>query len=173
MPYTQPPPPSWPPPRPPAPSRPPPSRPPPSRPPPSRPPPSRPPPSRPPPSRPPPATLVKTPRPRKPLTKDGLATAETTLRAKYPHIIEGSLRNATKNQPTDDMTEDEVAKFHHKRSVRIHCLCHDRADDGGARCPNTRRVATSDLAQVAYCEDCTRANRNARKRARRAKAKQK
>lgn len=112
-----------------------------------------------------PASLVKTPRPRKPLTKDGLATAEATLRAKYPHIIEGSLRNATKNQPTDDMDKDEVAKFHHKRSVRIHCK--------NSACRNTRRIATSDLAQVAYCEDCTRANRNTRKRERRAKAKQK
>lgn len=104
-------------------------------------------------------TIKKIGRPRKPLDTDGLRTAEAELKQKYPQVVEGTLINATKGAPTNGLTDDEVHKYNHKRSIIINCPC------GAAR-----RIATSDLAQVTLCEDCTREARNQRKRDRRAEA---
>jgi hypothetical protein len=103
------------------------------------------------------AATKKTGRPRKPLNPQELKTTETKLKHKYPNIVNNSLLNATKGEPTEGLTTDEITRFNHKRSVIITCTC-------GA----TRRIATSDLAQVSLCENCTRENRNRRKRERRA-----
>jgi hypothetical protein len=105
------------------------------------------------------------PRPRKLLTTQQLTTTEKTLKQKYPHIKDGTLRNATKGMATPGYTPEEITKYNHKRSVTINCT-----NDG---CNNQRRIATSDLAQVKLCENCTRLARNTRKRARRAAAKTK
>lgn len=99
-------------------------------------------------------TTKKYPRPRKPLDPVGLTAAETELRAKYPHIVEGTLLNATKGVAQPNLSPAEAYKFKWKRSVIIQCACGQQ-----------RRIATSDLAQVTLCEDCTRATRNANKRA--------
>jgi hypothetical protein len=96
----------------------------------------------------------KYPRPRKPLDPVGLTAAEAELRAKYPHIVEGTLLNATKGIAQFWLTPAEAHKFKWKRSIIIQCACGQQ-----------RRIATSDLAQVTLCEDCTRATRNASKRA--------
>lgn len=100
-------------------------------------------------------------RPRKLLTPEELTTEETKLRTKYPHLIENTLINATKNQPIDGLSDSEVQKFHHKRSCLIKC----------SNCELQRRIATSDLAQVTLCENCTKDERNRRKRERRAATK--
>lgn len=99
-------------------------------------------------------------RPRKLLTAQELAEEENRLEAKYPHLVQDSLMNATKDQPQAGLTDEEVGKFRHKRSCLIKCTC-------GAE----RRIATSDLAQVTLCPSCTRDERNRRKRERRATAK--
>jgi len=97
-------------------------------------------------------------RPRKPLTPEQLATNSLALREKYPHAQSGTRLNATKGQPTPGLNDAEVAKYKHKRSIAIKCTT----------CSNERRIATSDLAQVHLCENCTRNARNSRKRQRRA-----
>lgn len=106
-------------------------------------------------------------RPRKLLTQDELTTEEEKLRKRYPHIVKGTLRNATKGNPMDGLTQDEIRKFKHKRSVIIQCQ-RTLVGQGEAPCTANRRIATSDLAQVLMCENCTREERNARKRERRA-----
>ena len=100
-------------------------------------------------------------RPRKLLTPEQIQEEEQTLLERYQHLIPNTLTNATKGNPVEGLTPAEVTKYEHKRSVLIKC------ND----CDNQRRIATSDLAQVKLCEDCTRNARNARKRQRRADAK--
>jgi acetyl-CoA carboxylase beta subunit len=75
-----------------------------------------------------------------------LATAEAALQQQYPHVVTGSLREASLHN----------GKFHLKRNVQIKC-----ASPG---CEVLRRVATSDLAQVKMCEDHTRIARLQRRR---------
>ena len=107
-----------------------------------------------------PATEKPKGRPRKLLTTQELAEEETRLKSKYPHLIENSLLNATKDQPTAGLNDQEIKKFRHKRSCLIKCTCEAE-----------RRIATSDLAQVTLCPNCTTNERNRRKRERRAAAK--
>lgn len=75
-----------------------------------------------------------------------LVQAEIALRKKYPHIVKGSLKNLGSR-----------GAYAGKRTVMIKC--------SAPRCASTRRVATSDLAQVRFCEDCTQARRAERRRA--------
>ena len=97
-----------------------------------------------------PATKVSRPRPR--LDEKQLRTAEAELKKKYPHIVKGTLRNAENGGPHNQ-----------KRTVEIKC--------SKPGCQVTRRVATSDLAQVTMCEEHTRQARLERRRAaRKAKA---
>jgi hypothetical protein len=92
-------------------------------------------------------------RPRKRLDEDGLKGQEGVLRKKYRHIVKGTLRNASKNK------ED---RHYNKRTVEITCTKRG--------CKATRRIATSDLAQVSMCEEHTRLARLKRRRdARKAK----
>ena len=79
-----------------------------------------------------------------------LATAEAALQQQYPHVVTGSLREATLHN----------GKFHLKRNVQIKC--------SSPGCEVLRRVATSDLAQVKMCEDHTRIARLQRRRDNRA-----
>lgn len=85
-------------------------------------------------------------RPRKLLTAEELKIEERRLKAKYPHIVKGTLLNVTKGKRTKGLSVKEVEKFEHKRSCLIACQ----------RCTTRRRVATSDLAQVTLCTSCTR-----------------
>ena len=80
------------------------------------------------------------------MTKQVLATAEAALQQQYPHVVTGSLREATLHN----------GKFHLKRNVQIRC--------SSPGCEVLRRVATSDLAQVKMCEDHTRIARLQRRR---------
>jgi len=79
-----------------------------------------------------------------------LAAAEAALCSKYPNIILGSLREVSARE----------GKFHMKRSVQIECAF--------SGCATTRRIATSDLAQVSLCEEHTRSARLQRRREARA-----
>lgn len=107
-----------------------------------------------------PLEIQKKSRPRKLLNQKELQTQEANLRKRYPHLVQGTLLNATKGNPLEGLTAEEVQRFHHKRSCIIKCTC-----------GTTRRIATSDLAQVKLCPDCTKDERNRRKRERRAAAK--
>lgn len=92
---------------------------------------------------------------RKRLTPEEREAEEARLSKKYPRIVKGSFR---------DIDTNPESKFHNKRSVVIKC-----ATPG---CENTRRVATSDLPQVKYCEECTAKRRlERRKKARKLAAK--
>ena len=93
-------------------------------------------------------------RPRKLLTPEELTQAETQLALSYYNIIPGTLYNATKDTPTPGLTDAEVWKYRHKRSIRIKCACGEE-----------RRIATSDLHQSKLCPKCTKNARNTRKRA--------
>jgi len=87
------------------------------------------------------------PHARKQLNAEELATEEKTLLRKYKRIVPGSLKNASTN---------EEHEFFQKRTVIVAC-----ATPG---CEKTRRIATSDLHQVKFCEGCTRDRRLARRR---------
>jgi hypothetical protein len=81
-----------------------------------------------------------TPPPTK--NKD-LLMAEQELRAKYPHIVEGSLRVET----------DGAHKG--RRSVEIACQ--------GDGCQERRRIHTSDAFQTKLCPACTTLHRKRRR----------
>lgn len=72
-----------------------------------------------------------------------LKEVESELRKKYSSqkIVDGSLRDV-----------GQLAAFPNKRSVEIIC--------GTKNCGTKRRIATSDLHQTRFCEDCTKNNRN-------------
>lgn len=106
-----------------------------------------------------PLQTPKKSRPRKLLTPEELQEQETALKNKYSHLVKGTLLNATKGDPAKGLTPNEITKFRHKRSCAIQCTC-----------GLVRRIATSDLAQVKLCPDCTKDERNRRKRERRATA---
>jgi len=89
------------------------------------------------------ATATLKPK-KKRLNKDELKDAETTLRKKYKHVIPGTLKNLA-----------AVGNWSGKRTVKIKCAT--------PRCGNERKVATSDLAQVRYCERCTLRRRRQRR----------
>ena len=103
-----------------------------------------------------PSTPAKRARPRiknpvpphSPKNKD-LRMAEQELRAKYPHIVEGSLR------------VEEGDSHKGRRSVEIACQ--------GYGCQERRRIHTSDAFQTKLCRECTTLYRKQR----RAKANQK
>ena len=116
------------------------------------------------------AAKPHTVRPRKLLSPSELTIEENNYKIKYPHITSGTLTNATKDNPTEGLTPEEVTKYRHKRSCEIQCQF---VGADGVACQNTRRIATSDLAQVKLCDECTRIARNQRKRERRALAKTK
>lgn len=99
-------------------------------------------------------------RPRKLLTQEQIQAEEKVLLERYPHIIPSTLMNATKGNPVEGLTPEEVTKYKHKRSILITCTCGKH-----------RRIATSDIAQVKLCPECTKNARNARKRQRRANTK--
>jgi len=92
------------------------------------------------------ATTEKVSRPRPKLDEKELKAAEKDLKAKYPQIIVGTLKNA----------EAVEGPHANKRTVEIKC-----AHKG---CDATRRVATSDLKQVTMCEEHTRQARLERRR---------
>lgn len=106
-------------------------------------------------------------RTRQQLDQEGLVKAEKELIAKCkergfpvrgkPHfIVPGSLRNSKDPR-------NEADGLSNKRTVEI--LCQEKG------CNETRRVATSDLAQVFYCPTHTHERRlEARRRARQARA---
>lgn len=91
---------------------------------------------------------TKKPVPLKPPKNKDLLMAEQELRAKYPHIVEGSLR------------VDEGSR-QGRRSVEIACQ--------GDGCQQRRRIHTSDAFQTKLCLECTTLHRKQR----RAKANQK
>jgi len=92
-------------------------------------------------------------RPRPKLDEKELRAAEKDLKARYPQIVVGTLKNA----------EAGEGPHANKRTVEIKC-----AHKG---CEITRRVATSDLKQVTMCEEHTRQARLERRReARQARA---
>jgi hypothetical protein len=109
------------------------------------------------------AKVEKVVRVRKQLEGDALYEAEAELVAKYKPvkgkeylIVSGSLWNSK------DPRAVEMG-FGSKRTVEILCQFEG--------CNKTRRVATSDLAQVRYCEEHTQALRLIRRReARKVKA---
>ncbi len=76
-----------------------------------------------------------------------LQELEAELIVRYPAIIPGSMR---------DIDPDETSMYHNKRTVQINC-----ATEG---CNHKRRIATSDLHQVAHCESCIRTARLKRRR---------
>jgi len=91
----------------------------------------------------------KTSEAKKPRAKKevNLADAEASLIEKYPHLIPGTLQGHTDG------------RYANRRTVKIRCA--------NPECKNShRRVATSDLWQVKFCEQCTKANR-AKKRSKR------
>ena len=89
------------------------------------------------------ATVARTKKKR--LNRDELDAAEKVLRKKYRHIVVGTLKNLSPN-----------GLHHGKRTVVITC-----ATTG---CENERKIATSDLAQVRYCTECTTERRAVRRR---------
>jgi hypothetical protein len=91
-------------------------------------------------------TAEKVSRPRPKLDEKELRAAEKVLKAKYPDIVKDTLKNA----------EAGTGPHANKRTVEIKC-----AHKG---CNVTRRVATSDLAQVTMCEEHTRQARLERRR---------
>jgi hypothetical protein len=105
---------------------------------------------------------VKKAAPTKAEQAEELDEKERQLRRKYPRIVEGSIRPAAKSE-AEAVRLKVDKKFVHKITVEIRC-----ATKG---CPNVRRVATSDLAQVRYCEACTIKRRLARRKAARQAAK--
>lgn len=72
-----------------------------------------------------------------------LAAAEKQLRAKYPHVIAGTIAAHT-NGPNRG-----------RRTVEIQCQTKG--------CKNRRLVHTSDLFQVSRCPDCAKAARSQRR----------
>ena len=82
---------------------------------------------------------------KKRLNREGLDAAEKVLRKKYRHIVSGTLKNLSTN-----------GVHHGKRTVVVNCAT--------PKCEATRKIATSDLAQVRYCIDCTLERRAARRR---------
>ena len=82
---------------------------------------------------------------KKRLNRDELDVAEKTLRKKYRHIVTGSLKNLSAN-----------GLHHGKRTIVVKCAT--------PKCEETRKIATSDLAQVRFCTDCTLERRAARRR---------
>jgi hypothetical protein len=84
-------------------------------------------------------------RKKKRLNREELDAAEKVLRKKYRHIVKGTLKNVSPN-----------GLHFGKRTVKIQC-----ATTG---CDSQRKIATSDLAQVRYCTDCTQERRAARRR---------
>jgi hypothetical protein len=93
------------------------------------------------------ATLKSAAKPvvaRKPVETIDLVAREKELTKQYKRIVPGSIQREIKG------------KLAGKLSVEIRC-----ATKG---CPNVRRVATSDLHQVKFCEDCTRERRNKARR---------
>lgn len=90
------------------------------------------------------------PKAKKTLSEaDQLKARERELRKKYKRIVVGSIRRETKGT--------------HKNKLTVEITCAVRG------CNETRRVATSDLFQVKYCEAHTEEFRKKR-RAERAKA---
>lgn len=75
-------------------------------------------------------------RPR--LDDAGVKAEEKKYREKYPRVVRGSFQ---------DITQKKGDKFEQKRSVEVRCVTRG--------CGNVRRIATSDLAQVDRCEECT------------------
>lgn len=85
----------------------------------------------------------KKPRTTPPRNKKDLLMAEQELRAKYPHIIEGSLRVET------------TGAHKGRRSVEIACQ--------GDGCQERRRIHTSDAFQTKLCTECTMRRRQQRR----------
>lgn len=82
---------------------------------------------------------------KKRLNRDELDAAEKVLRKKYRHIVVGTLKNLSFN-----------GLHHGKRTIVITCAT--------SKCENERKIATSDLAQVRYCTECTLERRTVRRR---------
>lgn len=74
----------------------------------------------------------------KPRVKKAKRLTEQQLKTKYPHVVLGTLQFDEKEQRN-----------------RVKIACQQKG------CKKTRTVATSDLFQVRFCVECTKANRNA------------
>lgn len=105
------------------------------------------------------ATITKKKKVQRPLLdQKGLKAEEEALRKKYKGtvmIVPGSLRNRG-----DDPDHNKLYK--NKRTVVIKCKKRG--------CQNTRRIATSDIHQVQFCETCTIRDRMDRKNSARRKS---
>ena len=83
-------------------------------------------------------------------------TAET-IQAKYPGVVEGSLRYL---DPSGEIP-DGMVRWVGKQVVQRVC----------SECGETFTLATSDLFQKSRCDACTKAHRKAANKAKRAEAK--
>lgn len=104
---------------------------------------------------------AKPARSRRLLTADELKAEEKVYLDKDYKIVKGTLRNRGEDPGKE-------ARFEKKRSVEITC--------GKRGCDEKRRIATSDLWQVKFCEPHTledraeRKNENRRNKTKKAKA---
>ena len=80
----------------------------------------------------------------KPTEAEFLAQRENDVRKKYKRVLEGTIQRDTEGSHAGKIT------------VELSCAAKD--------CVNVRRVATSDLFQVKFCQDCTTAIRNKNRR---------
>lgn len=92
------------------------------------------------------------------LTDDELKTEEDTLRKKYKDqdIVKGSIANIGAATALNGETIPKKYREWNKRTVVIKCQWD--------KCKEVRRIATSDLAQVKYCELHTQEARKARRK---------
>jgi hypothetical protein len=73
-----------------------------------------------------------------------LSAAEKQLKIKYPHVILGSIQTHTEGI--------------HKNRRTVESACQNKG------CKNKRRVATSDLWQVKFCQACTEIRQRERRK---------
>lgn len=90
-----------------------------------------------------PASATKGSKPQRKKASDDLASAEATLKAKYPHVVPGTLK-IHKEGPHKG-----------RRTVEIQCQT--------PGCKNRRLVHTSDLFQVSRCITCAKTYRSKRR----------
>lgn len=111
------------------------------------------------------ATKSKTRKKEAPTTEE-LRAEETALRKKYPEqsIVKDSIANIGDAKDLAGRTVPKKFRGWKKRTVLVRCQWKG--------CDEERRIATSDLKQVRYCEEHTEQHRKQRRREmRRKKAK--
>lgn len=98
-------------------------------------------------------TATKAPKSAEEREREFLEQREAEILKKYKNVTPGSLRRETDGHHAGKLT------------VEITCGRKRRKDDGTEYvCGNKRRVATSDLFQVKYCEECIAEMRLAKRR---------